>query len=48
MTTESTHDDDHPVDEPPPLGTWPRMYAVVLGSLALWILLFYAFMRVFS
>ncbi len=35
-------------DEPPPLGTWPRMYAVVLGSLALWVTLFYFFTRAFE
>ena len=35
-------------EEPPPLGTWPRMYALVLGSLALWIALFILFTRAFS
>ena len=35
-------------DEPPPLGSWPRMYALVLGHHALWILLFYLFTRAFE
>ena len=35
-------------DEPPPLGTWGRMYALVLGNLAFWILVFYAFTRAFE
>ena len=34
------------VDEPPPiLGTWPRVYAFVLGFLAVVIVLFYLFTR---
>jgi hypothetical protein len=47
MTDEPHHDGETP-DEPPPLGTWPRMYALVLGSLGLWIVLFYLFSRTFS
>jgi hypothetical protein len=36
-------------DEPPPfLGTWPRVYAAVLVYLALLIVLFYVFTRMFS
>lgn len=40
--------DDHipanPEKEPrPPLGSWPRMYALVLGNLAVLIVLFYLF-----
>ena len=36
-------------DEPPPfLGTWRRVYAVVVLYLAFLILTFYIFMRVFS
>ncbi len=36
-------------DEPPPfLGTWGRVYTAVLASLALLIVIFYVFMRVFS
>lgn len=35
-------------DETPPLGAWPRLYAVVLGELALLILLFTLFARAFS
>lgn len=33
---------------PPVLGTWRRIYALVLGCLALWILLFLLFERAFS
>jgi hypothetical protein len=36
-------------DEPPPfLGTWPRVYTVVIVYLALLIALCYAFTRAFS
>jgi len=36
-------------DEPPPfLGTWPRVYTAVLIYLAILILLFYVFTRMFS
>jgi hypothetical protein len=36
-------------DEPPPfLRTWPRVYAAVLGWLALLIVLFYLFARAYS
>ncbi|HKW96741.1 MAG TPA: hypothetical protein VJN43_03360 [Bryobacteraceae bacterium] len=36
-------------DEPPPLlGSWPRVYILVLAYLALLILLFYAFTLHFS
>ncbi len=48
MTDEPSHDGETAPDEPPPLGTWPRMYALVLGSLLFWIVLFYLFTRVFS
>ncbi|MEX2116737.1 MAG: hypothetical protein WEB37_07615 [Bacteroidota bacterium] len=35
--------------EPPPLlSTWPRLYAAVLGSLILYILLMLIFMKVFT
>jgi hypothetical protein len=37
------------VNEPPPvLGTWPRLYALVLLNLALCILLLRLFGKVFS
>lgn len=37
------------LDEPPPVGrTWPRVYAFVLGVLALNIVLLYLLMRTFS
>jgi hypothetical protein len=36
-------------DEPPPLlGRWPRLYAAVIGWLALLILAFYCFARYFA
>lgn len=35
--------------EPPPiLGSWGRLYTLVLGALVLWILGFWAFGRAFS
>ncbi len=38
-----------PAEAPPPiLGAWSRLYALVLIELALCILLFYLFERVFS
>lgn len=41
--------DRHPDDERrPPLGSWPRLYAVVLGTLVLLIVLFTLFTRAFS
>jgi hypothetical protein len=36
------------VEERPPLGTWRRMYALVLLTLALLIVLFYLFTRYFQ
>ncbi len=40
---------DPQADEPPPfLGTWPRLYAAVIGWLAALILLFYIFARSFN
>lgn len=42
-------DDSTPArDEPPPLGSWNKMYAVVLVCLGLEVILFYLFARVFS
>lgn len=35
-------------EERPPLGSWKRMYALVLGNLALLILLFYWFTKAFE
>ena len=37
-----------PEPGPPVLGTWKRIYGLVLGMLLLDILLFYAFGRIFS
>jgi hypothetical protein len=36
-----------PEERPPVLGTWNRLYALVVGALVLWILLFALFVRVF-
>jgi hypothetical protein len=37
------------IDEPPPvLGTWPRVYAVVLAWLAALVALFYTFARAYT
>lgn len=33
---------------PPVFGSWARMYAVVIGALAVEILIFYLFTRAFS
>lgn len=36
-------------EEPAPVGgSWPRLYALVLGWLALLVVLFYVFGRVFA
>lgn len=48
MSEEPRAEDAEAPDEPPPLGTWPRMYALVLGNLAFWILVFYVFTKVFE
>ncbi len=48
MPDETRADAAETPDEPPPLGTWPRMYALVLGNLAFWIFLFYLFTRAFA
>ena len=40
--------DESTPDEKPPLGTWGRMYALVLGNLAFLIVLFYVFTLYFE
>jgi hypothetical protein len=40
--------DAHDPEPPPFLGTWPRVYALVLVWLGFLILLFYAFTRYFA
>jgi len=35
-------------EERPPLGSWPRLYALVIGALVLDVVLFYLFTRTFS
>ena len=44
------HKPSHPIDDPPPplLGSWRRLYTVVLCYLALLIFVFYIFTRVFD
>ena len=37
----------HPEEPPPVMGTWNRIYALVLGALVLWIILLAVFGRVF-
>ena len=37
-----------PNEERPPLGSWPRMYALVLGNHLLLIVLFTIFTRLFD
>ncbi len=37
-----------PDDAPPLLGSWPRLYALVLGFLALLVALFHAFTQRFK
>ena len=39
---------DQPDEPPPILGTWPRIYAAVIGWLAFLILTFYCFARKFA
>jgi hypothetical protein len=41
----SPHQGDH--EETPPLGGWPRLYAIVIGELALLVILFSLFARAF-
>jgi hypothetical protein len=44
------HKTPHPIEDPPPplLGTWRRIYILVLVYLALLIFAFYVFTRVFA
>jgi hypothetical protein len=43
-----SHGREHADDPPPLLGTWRRMYFVVIGWLAFLILVFYLFARRFA
>ena len=45
-STNRPREADH--EEQPPLGGWPRLYAIVIGELALLILLFTLFARAFQ
>jgi hypothetical protein len=47
---DDKHENAKPViDEPPPfLGTWPRVYIMVIGYLAVLIGLFFAFTKAFA
>jgi len=43
------HKPAHPIDDPPPmLGAWRRVYIAVLCYLALLVVVFYIFTRVFN
>lgn len=39
---------EDPADKRPPLGSWPRLYALVLGNLVVLILLFTLFTAYFD
>lgn len=47
-TPAETSENQQQPDDRPPLGSWSRMYALVLANLALLIVLFYAFTRAFD
>ena len=44
-STNRPREADH--EEQPPLGGWPRLYAIVIGELVLLVLLFTLFARAF-
>ncbi|HVR29885.1 MAG TPA: hypothetical protein VMS86_10180 [Thermoanaerobaculia bacterium] len=46
--TEDPETTARAAEERPPLGSWGRLYAIVLGELALLVLLFTLFARAFS
>ena len=46
--TEETENAVVASEQRPPLGSWTRLYAIVLGELVLLILLFTLFARAFS
>lgn len=48
MNPENRNPEEMPDDPPPFLGTWPRVYTVVLLYLAALIVVFYLFMRAFT
>jgi hypothetical protein len=35
-------------EQPPVLGSWKRLYSLVILNLAFWLLIFYLFRRVFE
>jgi hypothetical protein len=47
MSTDPRANDPVSADERPPLGSWRRMYALVIGELVLLIVLFTFFARAF-
>ena len=47
-TQNSKLPEEQPEFSSPWLRTWPRLYALVLGELALLVLLFYLFTRAFE
>ena len=48
QTTDQPAVDDHDVDPPPLLGSWPRLYGAVLAHLAFWIALLFVFTSYFD
>jgi hypothetical protein len=46
--TAPHHQDGQDPEEQPPLGSWNRMYALVLANLAFLIVLFYLFTKAFE
>jgi hypothetical protein len=47
MSTDPRANDPLSADERPPLGSWSRLYAVVVGELVLLIVLFTLFAQAF-
>jgi hypothetical protein len=47
MPNDPRANDSSSADEQPPLGSWRRMYALVIGELVLLIVLFTLFARAF-
>ncbi len=49
MPDEQHPPEKHVIDEPPPfLGTWPRVYVIVIGYLTVLIAVFYLFTKAFA
>ncbi len=48
MSRDPQPDAPEPTEERPPLGSWRRMYTLVLVTLGGWILIFYLFTKAFA